>query len=89
MLFELRPLVNSSDRTTSSSVNLPPETTGRKVTTPREPSWSTQSWTSCERKRRDVIVYKDFKLLIRSEEELGPVWERSSSPRFVRSSPIE
>ena len=89
MSFELRPSVNSSDRTTSSSVNPLPETIGPRVITPMEPSWSTLSWMSCERKRRDVIVCRVSKSLIRSEEELVPVWERSSSPRFVRSSPIE
>merc|ERR1712127_391493 len=80
---------NSSDQTTSSSDKLVPVTTGPRVITPREPSSSTPSLMSSERKLRVAIAFKVSRSPTPSVEVPDPVWEPSSSPRSEKSTPIE
>jgi hypothetical protein len=72
---ELVHSVNSSDQTTSSSVNQEPVTTGLKVTIPRVLNLLIQFLTSLERKLKVAIAFKDSKLPTHSEEVLDQVWE--------------
>merc|ERR1711904_177006 len=81
--------VNSSDQTTSSSDKPEPVTTGLRVTTPREPSSSTQSSMSSERKPKVAIASKDSRSPTPSVVVLDPVWEPSSSPRSEKSTQTE
>ena len=72
---ELAPSVNSSDLTISSSVNLVPETTGPRATTPKELNLSTQSSMLPERKLKDVTASKVSKSPTLSVVEPVQVWE--------------
>merc|ERR1712072_753621 len=81
--------VNSSDQTTSSSDKPVPETTGPRVTTPREPSSSIPSSMSSERKPKVAIASKDSRSPTPSEVVPDPEWEPSSSPRSEKSTQIE
>ena len=87
--LELDPSVNSSDPTTSSSVKPVPETTGPRVTTPKELNSSTQSSMSPERKLKDVTAFKDSRSPTPSVVEQDQVWEPSSSQRSEKNIPTE
>merc|ERR1711904_107389 len=86
---ELDHSVNSSDQTTSSSDKPVLETTGPRVTTPRELSSSTQSLMSSERKLRAATASKVSRLPTLSVVVPDPVWEPSSSPRSEKSTQTE
>merc|ERR1711977_23464 len=86
---ELDLSVNSSDQTTSFSDKPVLVTTGPRVTTPREPSSSTPSSMSSERKLRAVTASKVSKLPTPSVVVPDPVWEPSSSPRSEKSTQTE
>merc|ERR1712159_394182 len=81
--------VSSSDQTTSSSDKLVPVTTGPRVITPREPSSSTPSSMSSERKPKVAIASRDSRSPTPSVVVLDPVWEPSSSPRSEKSTQTE
>merc|ERR1711977_286201 len=80
---------NSSDQTTSSSDRPVLVTTGPRVTTPREPSSSTPSSMSSERKLRAVTASKVSRSPTPSVVVPDPVWEPSSSPRSEKSTQTE
>ena len=80
-LLELDHSDNSLDLTTLSSVKLEPETTGPRVTTPKELSLLTQSSMLPEKKLKDVIASKDFKSPTHWEEEQDQEWELFLSQR--------
>merc|ERR1712100_175032 len=86
---ELDHSVNSSDQTTSTSDRPVPETTGPRVTTPREPSSSTPSSMSSERRLKVAIASKVSRSPTPSEVVPDPEWEPSSSPRSEKSTPTE
>merc|ERR1711990_894012 len=86
---ELDHSVNSSDQTTSSSDRPVPETTGPRVTTPRELSLSTQSSMSSEKKLKVAIASKVSRSPTPSVVVPDPVWEPSSSPRSEKSTQTE
>ena len=88
-LLELVPLVNSSDQTISSSVKPEPETTGLRVTTPKELSSLTQFLMLLEKKPKDVIASKDSKLLTPLVVEQDQVWEPSLSPKSEKNIQTE
>merc|ERR1711977_682758 len=81
--------VSSSDQTTSSSDRPVLVTTGPRVTTPREPSSSTPSSMSSERKLRAVTASKVSRSPTPSVVVPDPVWEPSSSPRSEKSTQTE
>merc|ERR1711871_1681014 len=86
---ELDLSVNSSDQITSYSDKLVLETTGPRVTTPREPSSSTLSSMLSERKPKVAIASKVSKSPTPSVVVPDPVWEPSSSPRSEKSTQTE
>merc|ERR1712224_654408 len=81
--------VNSSDQTTSFSDKPVPVTTGPRVTTPREPSSSTQSSMSSEKKPKVAIASKVSRSPTPSVVVLDPVWEPSSSQRSEKNTQTE
>merc|ERR1712166_1678654 len=87
--LELAHSDNSSDQTTSSSDKLVPVTTGPRDITPREPSSSTPSLMSSERKLRVAIAFKVSRSPTPLVEVPVPVWEPSSSPRSEKSTQTE
>merc|ERR1711881_569032 len=86
---ELDHSVNSSDQTTSFSDKPELVTTGPRVTTPREPSSSTQSSMSSEKKPKVAIASKVSRSPTPSVVVPDPVWEPSSSPRSEKSTQTE
>merc|ERR1712147_195947 len=80
---------SSSDQTTSSSDRPVPETTGPRVTTPREPSSSIPSSMSSERKLRAATASKVSRSPTPSVVVPDPEWEPSSSPRSEKSTQTE
>jgi D-serine dehydratase len=80
---------NSLDQTTSFLAKVEPETTGPKAITQKELNSLTLFWKSLEKKLKDAIVFKDFKSVTHSEEELAVVWEPFCSPKFERNFLIE
>merc|ERR1712113_1349035 len=86
---ELDHSVNSSDQTTSSSDRPVPETTGPRVTTPRELSSSTPSSMSSERRLRAATAFRASRSPTPSEVVPDPEWEPSSSPRSEKSTQTE
>lgn len=79
--LELDHSVNSSDQTTSFSDKAVPETTGPRVTTPKELNWSTQSSMLPEKKLKDATASKVSKSLTHWVVEQVQVWVPSSSQK--------
>merc|ERR1712113_755602 len=77
---------SSSDQTTLSSDRPVQETTGPRVTTPRELSSLTPSSMSSERKLKVATAFRDSRSLTLSVVVLDPVWEPSLSPRSEKST---
>jgi hypothetical protein len=65
---------NCSDQTTLSSDKLEPETTGQKVTTPKELNSLIQSSMLLENKLKDAIVFKVSKSPTHWEVEQDQEW---------------
>ena len=76
MLFVLALSVSFSALTTLFSDNLAQETTGRKVTTPRVPNWSTKSLMLFVVKPKVATAFRDSRLLTHLEVVLVPAWVR-------------
>ena len=75
-----------SVQTTLSSAKLEQETTGLKVTTLRELSWSTPCLMSFARRPKVVIAFRDFSFAIPLVEALVQAWEHSWFPRCEKST---
>ncbi len=71
----LDPLGNFLGQTTLFSDKLEPETTGLKVTIPKELNLLIQFWTSLEKKLKDATVFKVSKSPILSVVEQVQEWE--------------
>merc|ERR1712195_423460 len=81
------PSDNSSDPITSFSDRPVPVTTGQRDITPKVPNSSTPSSMSSVRKLRVAIASRVSRSPTPSVVVPVPVWEHSSSPRSVRSTP--
>lgn len=66
-----------------------PETTGRKVITPKEQNLLTLCSMSPENRLRDVTVYRVCKSSILLVVELDLVWAPSLSPNCAKNTPTE
>ena len=78
-------LAKSSAQKTSSLAKVEPGTTGRKVITPRVPSWSILSWISSAKRPRAATVCRASSWHTHLGAAPAPVWAPCSSARSEKS----